>query len=225
MNLITGGLVMLNNKEAVLFDLDGTLVDSMWMWRDIDEEFLTQRGIALPEDLQSAIEGMSFTETAVYFKEHFGLTESVDELKNIWNAMAMDKYKHSVPYKDGAREFLKYLKENSIKTGIATSNSPELVDAVLTALDMKNYIDVIVTACSVEHGKPWPDVYLKAAELLEVAPDKCLVFEDISAGIMAGKKAGMEVCAIWDEYSNDQDDEKRAFADYYVKSYNEIKRG
>ena len=82
---------MLPDKKAVIFDLDGTLVDSMWMWRDIDIEFLGSRGITFPEDLQEKIEGMSFTETAQYFKETFPLEESVEELKAIWNEMAKDK--------------------------------------------------------------------------------------------------------------------------------------
>lgn len=76
---------MLQNTQAIIFDLDGTLVDSMWLWNDIDIEFLEARGLPLPETYQHDIEGMSFTETAIYTKELFRLPESVDELKSIWN--------------------------------------------------------------------------------------------------------------------------------------------
>ena len=76
---------MLNNIDACFFDMDGTIIDSMWMWKDIDIEFLGQRGIDLPSDLQKRIEGKSFSETAVFFKEEFNLSESLDEIKNIWN--------------------------------------------------------------------------------------------------------------------------------------------
>ncbi|MGN0350537.1 MAG: HAD family hydrolase [Roseburia sp.] len=213
---------MLSNKKAVIFDLDGTLVDSMWMWRDIDIEFLGKKGIPFPEDLQEKIEGMSFTETAQYFKEHFPLEESVEELKAIWNEMAMDKYLHTVPLKPGAKEFLNYLSENGIKMAIASSNSKELIQAVGSVYDFDQYFSSIVTSCSVKKGKPFPDVYLEAAKQIGVAPEDCLVFEDIVKGIEAGKNAGMEVCAIFDEYSADQDEEKRMIADYYIKDYREL---
>ena len=75
---------MMNNIKAALFDLDGTLVDSMWMWKEIDIEYLGRFGIPLPPDLQKQIEGKSFSETAVYFKEHFDITDSIEEMKNTW---------------------------------------------------------------------------------------------------------------------------------------------
>lgn len=213
---------MLTNKKAVIFDLDGSLVDSMWLWRDIDIEFLAERGMALPENFQHEIEGMSFTETAIYSKERFGLSESVEELKSIWNQMAMDKYSNEVDYKPNAEQFLQYCKEKQIRLGIATSNSRELVSAVSDALGLENYIDEIVTSCEVARGKPAPDVYLEAARRLEVAPEECLVFEDVPAGIMAGKNACMTVCAVEDAFSGDLINEKRQLADYYISDYNQI---
>lgn len=80
----------LNRKKAVIFDLDGTLVDSMWMWKAIDIEYLARFGLACPDDLQKEIEGMSFSETAVYFKERFRLKESLDEIKNAWIQMSIE---------------------------------------------------------------------------------------------------------------------------------------
>lgn len=216
---------MLKNKKAVIFDLDGSLVDSMWLWKEIDIEFLGARGMELPEDFQQKIEGMSFTETAVYSKERFRLTETVEELKEIWNAMAMDKYAHEVTYKPHAEQFLKYCKEQGILMGIATSNSRELVQAVSDALGFHNYIETIVTSCDVNRGKPAPDVYLEVARQLQVKPEECLVFEDIPAGIMAGKAAGMTTCAVEDAYSADMAGEKRRLADYYITDYIQVLKG
>ncbi len=213
---------MLTNKKAVIFDLDGSLVDSMWLWRDIDIEFLAERGMDLPDSFQNEIEGMSFTETAIYSKKRFNLTESVEELKDIWNRMAMDKYSNEVDFKPNADLFLKYCKENQIRLGIATSNSRELVTAVSEALELDKYIDVIVTSCEVPRGKPAPDVYLEAARRLEVAPENCLVFEDVPAGIRAGKNACMTVCAVEDEFSNEFKEEKHRLADYYIKDYRQV---
>ena len=123
--------MILDYIKAVIFDLDGTLVDSMWMWEDIDIEYLGRYGLSCPEDLQKAIEGMSFTETAVYFKERFGLPDSIEEIKEAWIAMSLEKYEKEVPLKPGAREFLEELAARGIPAGIATSNGREMVSAVL----------------------------------------------------------------------------------------------
>lgn len=213
---------MLKNIQAVLFDLDGTLVDSMWVWRDIDIVYLGRFGLSLPESLQTEIEGKSFSETAVYIKERFDIPDSIEEMKAEWNRLAWDKYTHEVPLKKGARKFMDYCKAQNIRLGIATSNSKELVENIIKVHGLSDYFTGVVTGCEVERGKPSPDVYLEAAKRCGAAPCNCLVFEDIVPGIMAGKAAGMKVCAVEDEYSLKQEAEKRRLADYYIKDYDEI---
>lgn len=214
---------MLADTEAVIFDLDGTLVDSMWMWRAIDIEYLGRFGLELPENLQAEIEGMSFSETADYFKNHFPeITDSIEEMKQQWNRMAWNKYVNEVPLKPGALEFLRLLKKRGIRTGIATSNSKELVDAVIHSLGIEEYLDEIHTACEVTAGKPAPDIYLLVAECLQVKPEHCLVFEDICKGIESGKRAGMKVCAIQDEYSLADEERKISMADYSIDTYRDF---
>lgn len=213
---------MLEDIQSIIFDLDGTLVDSMWLWHDIDVEFLEARGLTLPETYQHDIEGMSFTETAVYTKDLFKLRESVEELKFIWNQMAMEKYSYEVAFKPGAESFLRYCRQHGITLGIATSNSKELVAAVARALHFQQDIQEIVTACEVAHGKPAPDVYLEVAKRLKTEPAHCLVFEDVPMGIRAGKNAGMRVCAVADPFSANQVEEKRRLADYYISSYEQV---
>lgn len=210
---------MLSGKDAVIFDLDGTLVDSMWIWREIDIEYLDRFGIPLPEDLQSKIEGMSFTETAAFFKDFFQIPDSIEQMKSDWNQMAWDKYMHEVPLKPGIPEFLAGCRERGILLGIATSNSRELVENVAAAHHLKDYFACIMTGCDVERGKPSPDIYLAVANKLQVEPSRCLVFEDIVPGIMAGKNAGMEVCAVEDTYSTDARAAKEELADYYIEDY------
>ena len=208
--------------EAVIFDLDGSMVDSMWMWRSIDIEYLGRFGIELPENLQACIEGKSFSETAAYFKERFQLPDDLDTIKADWNRMAWDKYAYEVPVKDGVTELLQYCMDHRIKVGIATSNSRALVENVVKARHMDKYFDCIMTGCDVEKGKPAPDIYLAVARELGVSPENCLVFEDIIPGIQAGKAAGMRVCAVYDKYSEHQDDEKRTLADYYTYHFKEL---
>lgn len=213
---------MLEHIKAVIFDLDGTLVDSMWMWRKIDEEYLGMFQINLPEDLQNEIEGKSFSETAEYFKKRFSIQDSLEEIKATWNEMAYDKYRNHVPLKSGVIEFLDECGRRGIKLGIATSNSSQLAETVLKKHHILSRFEAITTGCDVCAGKPAPDVYLKVAGDLKVPPKDCLVFEDITAGIMAGKNAGMKVCAVEDEYSEYQKEEKKRLADYYIRDYGDF---
>lgn len=210
---------MLTNIKAVLFDLDGTLIDSMHIWKDIDIEFLGRFGYDLPPNLQLEIEGMSFKDTAIYFKTHFDIPLSLDEIMNTWNEMAFHKYTHEIGFKPGALEFLKYLKSKNIPTAICTSNSRELVTAVADALQFTPFFEEIITSCEVGMGKPAPDIYLEASKRLGVTPSDCLVFEDVIAGIMAGKAAGMKVCAMEDDFSKARRAEKKTLADYYLDDY------
>ena len=214
--------MILDHIKAVIFDLDGTLVDSMWMWEDIDIEYLGRYGLSCPEDLQKAIEGMSFTETAVYFKERFGLPDSIEEIKEAWIAMSLEKYEKEVPLKPGAREFLEELAARGIPAGIATSNGRDMVDAVLESLQIRPFFQVIATACEVAAGKPAPDIYLEVARRLQAEPSRCMVFEDVPAGILAGKRAGMRVCGVEDAFSTGMREEKIELADFYIDDYNEL---
>lgn len=216
---------IMQGKKAFLFDLDGTLVDSMWIWTDIDIEYLGRFGLELPGDLQNCIEGMSFTETARYFKERFAIPDSLEEMKNDWNRMAWEKYMKEVPLKPGALEFLELYRSRGVKMAVATSNSRELAEAVIAAHGLGNIFDAIVTGCDVAHGKPFPDIYLEAAARLGVSAGECLVFEDVVAGIQAGKNAGMEVAAVEDPYSAYQERQKRELADFYIAGYEELLAG
>ncbi len=213
---------MLNNIKAVIFDLDGTLIDSMWIWKDIDIKYLDARGITLPDDLQKDIEGMSFTETATYFKERFNLTETLDEIKEEWNNMAYDFYKNRILLKDGVIDFINRLIIKNIKIGIGTSNSRKLATVVLTKYDIYHHFNTIRTSCEVAKGKPHPDVFLKVAEDLGVKPEECIVFEDTYAGVLAAKRAGMKVFAIYDELSLPYKKEILDLADRYINNYIEI---
>ncbi|MCR4705410.1 MAG: HAD family phosphatase [Lachnospiraceae bacterium] len=210
---------MLQNKKALIFDLDGSLADSMWMWKQIDIEYLARFNLDNPSDLQSSIEGMSFTEVAVYFKDRFHIDRSIEDIKADWIEMAWTKYRDVVTLKPGARSLLDHCRENGIKLGIGTSNSRELVEMFLDQRGVRSYFDCIMTACDVEKGKPAPDIYLKVAEELDVDPKDCLVFEDLVLGIAAAKDAGMEVCAVEDDYSVYQRDEKIRTADYYINDF------
>ena len=213
---------MLKDIDAIIFDVDGTIADSMWMWKQIDVEYLGRFGIELPKDLQKNIEGMSFRETAVYFKEHFQIPDDIEKMMSDWNEMAAHKYHYEIPLKKGVREFLNVCKKKNIVMGIATSNSVELLNYFLKAHELHSYFEVVITGSDGLRGKPAPDMYLEVAKRLAVKPEKCLVFEDIIPGILAGKRAGMRVCAVDDFYSKDITDKKIEEADYFIESFEDI---
>lgn len=217
---------MIQKIDAVIFDMDGSLVDSMWIWKQIDIEYMSSYGYDVSNesiaDFQAQIEGMSFDETAGWVSEHYDIPRTKQEMMDDWNRMAWDKYENEVFLKKGAKEFLDFCVRNNIKLGIASSNSRELIENVLTARKLDGIFDIIKTGSDGLPGKPAPDVYLAAAKELGVNPERCLVFEDIPKGICAGKSAGMIVCAVEDTYSMHQLEEKRRLADFYIEDYYDL---
>ncbi len=213
---------ILEKTKAVLFDLDGTVVDSMWIWKQIDIDYFQKCDLKMPETYQKEIEGLSFYETALYTHDNYIPQKSTEELMRDWNEMAYDHYVSDVLPKENIKEFLKYLKDKGIKTGIATSNSSVLCLATLKKNNLLDFFDSVMTGEDKTAGKPAPDVYLLSAKNLNVNPGNCLVFEDICNGIIAGKAAGMTVVTIYDEYSAYQWDEKCRIADHHIMSYREI---
>ncbi|AQM59427.1 HAD family phosphatase [Clostridium baratii] len=198
---------MLTNIKAAIFDLDGTLINSMSLWDQIDIDYLTSKNIPVPDDLNDEISHLSFNQVAVYFKERFKLEDSLDDIKNTWNTMAYNHYSSDITLKDGVVEFLDFLKKSNIKIGLATSNSTELLEASLKFNKIYDYFDAITITDEVSIGKHEPDVYLLAAKKLNVKPEECIVFEDILPAVKGAKKAGMKVIAVEDECSVlDKDD-------------------
>ena len=121
----------MNNIKAVIFDLDGTLIDSMGIWAKIDEEYLGLFGHAVPENLQEEITHLTLTETANYFKEKFDIKDNVENIISTWHSMALHHYSTSIQLKDNVIPFLNKLKNNGIKIALATSNSTQLLEATL----------------------------------------------------------------------------------------------
>ncbi len=216
---------MLQKIEGIIFDLDGTLVDSMWIWPSIDDDFLAKYNLTgqEPATFHEGMAGLSYTEVAQYFLDLFpSLPLTKEEIMDEWMDMAHDKYVTQVKPKIGVLAFIRAMRDRGIKTGIATSNDLSLTLDTLDALDMTGLFDSIHSATEVAAGKPSPDIYLLVAEDMGVLPEHCLVFEDIPQGIQAGKNAGMKVCAVEDDFSAPQRERKKALADYYIQDYDEL---
>ena len=208
--------------EAAVFDLDGTLLDSMGVWERVDVEFLARRGIPLPPDYTGKVSAMSFLEAARYTIGRFGLPESPRELILEWNGMVREEYAHGIGLKPGARGLLEALAARGVRLGVATASSEELYGPCLRNNGVYGFFDAFATVSEAARGKGFPDVYLLCSRRLGVPPARCVVFEDVLPGLLGAKAAGMAAVGVYDARSPLREEEARSAADGYVRSLSEI---
>jgi HAD superfamily hydrolase (TIGR01509 family) len=212
----------MDNIQAVIFDLDGTLIDSMGIWAQIDEEYLSKFGYNVPDNLQEKITHLTLTETAIYFKNNFNIDSSIEDIISTWHEMAFYHYSNTIKLKDGVVEYLTLLKQKGVKIALATSNSIPLLEVTLKRNNIYHFFDSITTTEEVKKSKDNPDIYLLSAKKLNVDPNKCLVFEDIVQAVKGAKLADMKVFAIYDKASENQKEALINIADKYILSFNEL---
>lgn len=191
-----------NAGKGAIFDLDGTLLDSMGVWDQVDIDFLGRRGIEVPDDYMAKVSAMQFRQIAEYTIARFGLDDTPEQLMAEWDEMARVAYSTVVEAKPHAVEYLRLLKESGAKLAVATSLPTTLREPAMAHVGIDGFFDAVVGVEDAgDVAKDRPDVYLLAAERLGVAPDGCTVFEDLLAGIKAAKSAGMTVWAMNDDSS------------------------
>lgn len=208
--------------DGIIFDLDGTFIDSMSVWNDVDEAFFRKRGILMPEDYKEAIKTMHFASAAKYTKERFNLPDTEESIAEEWHSLCIEQYRTTVKLKSGAGEFIKLCKEYGLKTSYATASSDELCEAVLGNNGVIRYFDSKTYVHEVKNDKSEPDVYLRAAEKIGAAPERCLVVEDILIGVKSAKRAGFTVIAMFDETSRSDWEEMCRIADKNIRSFEEL---
>ncbi len=216
-------MILKNKIQGFIFDFDGTLLDSLGMWNNLDNVYLDERNISIPEDLAKSIEGMSFTETAQYFKDRFKLKESVQDIVGHWHEHIKEVYPF-LPFKDGALPFVERIFREGYKLALATSNSRSLVVKALDQQEFLKFFPVIVTSDDVGRGKPSPDVFLEAAARIKLHAKNCLVIEDTLMGVLGAKRAGMVTVAIYDYHNRHNWQEITDLADFTIRSYSELDR-
>ena len=190
-----------NLGKAAIFDLDGTLFDSMGVWDQIDAAFLAKRGIAVPDDYMETVTAMQFRDIARYTIDRFGLDDTEDELMDEWDRMAHDAYTSVVRPKAHALDYLRYLKDTGARLAVATTMPAGLRAPALRHVGMLGMFDAIVGVDDVGRGKEHPDIYLEAAARVGVPAHAATVFEDLLAGVRSAVRAGMRVWGVYDASS------------------------
>lgn len=215
---------MFAGKKGAIFDLDGTLLDSMGVWRRIDEDFLGKRGIRVPDDYLKAITAKNFQDAADYTIERFGLKESADAIMAEWFDMAIDAYTNDVALKPFVKEYMQILRENDVKIAAATSSDARLFEPCLKHHGIYEWFDAFSVTAEVKRGKGYPDVYENAAEKLGLKAADCVVYEDILKGVEGAKLGGFYVIGVEDVHSSYEKEEIQKEADRYITTFEELMR-
>lgn len=210
-----------NHIRGVIFDLDGTLLDSMGVWARVDIDFLGKRGIAVPPDYMESISSLGFRATALYTIERFGLQESPEAIMEEWHQMSAEQYHAQVQLKPGAKELLERLQKAGYALGIASALSKNLALPCLERNGILPFFAGIETADHQNGGKDKPAIWVKAAGNLSLRPEQCAAVDDVAAALMGAKMAGMFTIGVPDIHSG-AFEKLRTAADLYVESLSEI---
>ncbi|MEG1778686.1 MAG: HAD family phosphatase [Oscillospiraceae bacterium] len=205
--------------KGAIFDLDGTLLDSMFIWNTIGEAYLMDRGITPEEGLNDKFNTMSIIQAAEYYREHYPLSESVEEIIDGINRMIDHFYADTIVLKKGVLEMLKALKADGVKMCIATATDRYMVEAALKKNGIFDFFSEIFTCTEVGFGKDSPVIFQKALASLGTDKDETFVFEDALHAIETAKSAGFKVIGVYDNAAKTKQDKIKQLCDYYVTSF------
>ncbi len=181
--------------DGAIFDFDGTIAETAYIWEHVDRAFLGARGIPYSEEYARALAVLGFDRGARYTIERYNLRETEADIVDEWKRLSWAFYRSEVTLKPGARSYILSLKRRGVRCALATSNEPELVRS-MQHVDAAQLFDTCVYGCEVGVPKDQPDIYLEAARRMGVDPSRCVVFEDIEPGIRAAQSAGFLTCAV-----------------------------
>ncbi|MDE6594973.1 MAG: HAD family phosphatase, partial [Oscillospiraceae bacterium] len=183
----------------IIFDMDGTLLDSLSVWADSDREFLAGLGFEYDPAHSLAMKKMHFDSACEYLVKEFSLPFSAEETGKRILEIVEEHYINSVPLKEGVEEFLAAAYKSGVKMCIATSNKKTLAEASLNAKGIMEYMEFVITSDEVGGGKESPDIFLKATEMLGAKPSETAVFEDSIHAVLSAKSAGFKVVGVYDK--------------------------
>lgn len=189
------------DKKYAIFDMDGTLIDSMVFWKNLATEYLTSKGILqIPADILEQIKPMTMSESAALFRREFGLTGDVEAQMN---EMMEDHYRNDIPLKPGAWEYLENLHRQGVRMCVASATAEHLMESCLTRLGVRQYFEFLLSCETVGAGKRSPLVYQESARRLGTVPREIAVYEDALYAVQTAKAAGFHVVGVYDDSAAD----------------------
>ena len=207
--------------RGAIFDVDGTLLDSMFIWDTIGETYLRSIGYQPKENLNETFKNMSLHQAARYYQTEYGVTRSIDQIMDGVNAMLERYYRFEVPLKPGAAELLERLRQSGVRLCIATATDRHLVEAALDRCGVLSCFGEIFTCNEVGHGKDEPDIFEAALRSLGTRREETLVFDDALYAVRTAKEAGFPVAAVYDNHERSQA-EVRARSDLYLEDLTQL---
>ena len=209
--------------QSAIFDMDGTLLDSMPAWNHLGSDLLRRHGIEPAADLDQRLKVLSARQGAALCREEYHLTETVDEIMDEIEAQVDDFYHHEVQPKPGVVRFLSLLKMEGVWMYVATATHRRLTEKALKTAGIDHYFRGIVTSADAgNHKSESADIYEMAMRRLQSNKRDTVVFEDALHAIRTAKAAGFRVAAVYDASAEDDQEEIRSLADYYIRSFEEM---
>ena len=211
--------------RGIIFDVDGTLLDSMGMWSELDRVFLRENGIDPPHDISDIVKKMTVEMSSAYFVERFKLDMTPEDVKKRVEELAAEAYRTHLPLKNGAKDFLAAAAERGIPMAVASANYPGLLDAAFRRLGIDGFFRTVLTPGEQLAGKHAPDIYLEAARLLGSEPAETAVIEDALHAAETAKAAGFYTVGFRDVSSRQDWDALAAICDRVTDSWDALRSG
>ncbi|MBR1845910.1 MAG: HAD family phosphatase [Oscillospiraceae bacterium] len=205
-----------------LFDLDGTLLDTNGLWRDIDVRFLNKRGIEWTEEYNQGVIHAIFPIAAQFTKDFCHLDETPEEIMAEWLEMAKEGYARTLPVKEGVMAYLNRCRQNGERMALFTSAEPSLCRAALADRGFDKYLTQVVFAQQLGMEKRSPAAFREAARRLGVKPEEITFYDDSPVACRGAREAGFTVIGVYDDCFAEYEDEMREFCDGYIRSFMEL---
>lgn len=205
-----------------IFDMDGTLLDSMHLWRDIDHLYLKQHGVDYNDEQLDVIKNMTNRECADYFIHTFHIDKTREQIVQEWAVMAKASYEKELQLKPYAAEYLRFINERQEKMILATSCDRSFAMAAMKRLNVLHYFDSIITTSELGIGKDDPTFYKACAKLLDADFHECIVYDDLNTAICSAASLGMKTIGVYDASSHNDQHKIKANADLMINSFDEL---